>query len=131
MKNKDKQKLIKLLFFTDEITAFMCNDLFQELKNLIPTNICISYENLPNEARRNNLNRVNSIVINFLYKNKIYADMVCKFYNEEKVTDNLIKTIVTGYVFYIATTNDKYKDLDIFKDKRSICYTDISLLDVF
>ena len=38
---------------------------------------------------------------------------------------SLIDDLIIGYVIFVANLNEKYKDIDIFKDKRSICYIKI------
>ena len=124
-----KQKLIKYLFPTEEIRSFMCNDLYMELMEQIPRFLCISSKNITNSVRKENFEKVNSIITNFIENNENYKQMLKKLFSNKELK-NIISDIVIGYVFFITQTNLKYNHIDIFRDKKSICYSPISIIDI-
>ncbi len=67
-------KLFNYLYPTEQIRSFCCNDLYQELLNILFPKI--------------------------------------------------------GYVFYLYCSYSKYSRADIFRDKKSILYCPISILDI-
>ena len=104
MTKEQKINLLKFLYLNDQTQTFLCNDLFQEFMSIIPKTNCISEDNFDTDIRRNNYDDAINSIHNFLIDNKDYKVMVA-------LTEN--------------------KDIDIFKDKNSICYTEgPSILDI-
>jgi len=128
MTKEQKMSLLKFLYLNDQTQTFLCNDLFQEFMSIIPKTKCICSDNIIYETRRNNFDNALNSIHNFLIDNKDYRVMVEKFFSgyEQKFLE---AHLLMGYVFYIALTENK--DMDIFKDKRSICYTEgPSIVDI-
>lgn len=121
MINKKDNKLLSLLFPTPEIREFFCNDLFVEINNQTSTSLCISTYNKINKIRSTNLKMVKLIIENILKNNIEYMDKIKRlfFYND---IENLLDEIIAAYVFYISLTNKKFEGVDVFNDKKSICY---------
>ena len=128
MTKEQKLKLLKFLYPNEEICNFMCNDFYQELANIIPYHVCISAKNLVQKNRENNWEFVKEKLITFLNNNKNYSTELARLYRESQL-NNKIDEFLIGYVFFIANTN-KTKEVDIFKDKRSICYSEISIINI-
>ena len=128
MTKEQKMNLLKFLYLNDQTQTFLCNDLFQEFVNIIPKTQCICSDKMVSETRRNNFDNALNSIHNFLIDNEDYRVIVEKFFSgyEQKFLES---HLLMGYVFYIALTENK--DMDIFKDKSSICYTEgPSILDI-
>jgi len=121
---KQEEKFIQLLYPTDEIRKIMINDVYQELLEIIPMTWCFNSKNTIKAIREENYKRVLTSISNFVKENADYQKEINKFYGEN------IEYVLYGYMFYIARTNEKYTNIDIFKDKKSILYSEISLLDI-
>lgn len=128
MNKEQKIKVERFLFSNDEIRKFLCNDFYQELKNIIPSEILFCKENINKDERSNNLLSIFIKVTNFIKKNKEYERELCKiFRTEENHIYNYIDELVMGYVFFISLTEEKYKGRDIFEDKQSIYWSSVPL----
>lgn len=126
MNIEEKQKLLQLLYPNDEIRDFLINDLYQELINIIPKSLCISSKNLVNSTREKNLQKVKMYINDFFKDNESYIqtinDLFSVKYNE------MIEDVIIGFCFYLSQT--KNNDIHIFKDKRSICFSEVSIIDI-
>ncbi len=105
----------------------MCNDLFQELQKKIPNRICISDANTYESVRKRNFSEVKRTIKRFVAANSVYSKAIKEIY-QSKIDNNILEEIVISYIFFLANT--EHKNIDIFKDKKSICYSEISLLDL-
>ena len=122
-----KQKLISYLYPTVEIMDFMCNDVYQELKEVIPLQCCISYKNNVSIVRTENLKFVKQ-KINTLIENDVYKKILFELYKSNNL-NKISNDVLIGFVFYVSNIKRRYNNIDIFRDKKSICYERISLLD--
>ena len=128
MTNEQKQKMVEYLYPTDQILDFMCNDVYQELLNVIPTNLIIHTNNLVHSVRENNFKLVKENVFKFIILNKNYKAELFNLYKHSMLAP-IVHNIIIGLTFYIVNTNEKYHNIDIFKNKKSICYQKVSILD--
>ena len=120
MTQEQKTKLASYLYLNKEFQEFLCNDFFQELKKELPKESCISEDNLNDEYREENYGIATLSIFIFLHNNGNYADIIKQ--NFTSYTDSqLLHHLVLGYVFYLTNVEEH---MDMFKDKRSICYTD-------
>lgn len=108
--------------------SFMCNDLYQELLEIIPRNICISSKNVSSKVRKENLQLARKVINSFIHNNPNYKAVLYEYYKTPNI-DFVISQILIGLVFYIANTTDRYARLDIFNDKKSICHNEMTLLN--
>lgn len=129
MENERKVKLLKYLFPTDEARKFICNNLFYDLGFIIKSSYCINYNNITSAARKKNLEIVKNQVKQFLIDNNFYLARLKDIYNQKSV-EKIVDDLVIGYVFYLSNTGVRYNSFDIFKDRRSICYAPISIVDM-
>jgi len=126
MTQEQKVKLLKFLYSNEQ--TFLCNDLFQELLNIVPKTKCICSRNIVDKTRYDNYIEVFTFIKQFLDRNSDYKSIVLKIFSSYEEQE-LINHLIVGYVFYLAMLDNK--DLDIFKDKRSICYTEgPSIVDI-
>ena len=132
MTKAQKIKLEKHFFTTDKIRSFLCNDFYQEIKHIIPDEICISEDNLEPRLRLNNATSVYISLTDFLDKNKNYSDLIAELYNiKPQENYKVLNELIEGYLFFLSLTEEKFKDIDIYKDEKSICYSPIiSTLDI-
>lgn len=123
-------EFIKYLYPTDEIRNFMCNDLYQELNEIIPKTKCFCSNNIVSKTREENYMFVKTHIVNFILTNENYKNELNKLYKDREF-DDLINDIIIGYVFFTVNTDDKNRGEDIFKNKKSICYSVApSILDI-
>ena len=129
MNNERKEKLLKYLFPTEEVRKFVCNDLFVELNEIIKTTDCISSKNIKKENRMHNKEKVEMQIKDFVKQNPIYEKILCEIYHQNDI-NKIYDYILIGYTFFVSYTYSRIKFCDIFRDKRSICYSPISIIDI-
>lgn len=129
MNNERKEKLLKYLFPTEEIRKFVCNDLFMELSEIIKTTDCISSKNIKKEVRQQNKEKVEKQIKDFIKENPMYEKMLTELYHQKDI-NQIYDDILVGYTFFLASTYGRIGEMDIFKDKKSICYAPISIIDI-
>ena len=125
-----KEKLLKYLFWNEEMRDFLCNDFFVELSYVIKYTDCISSKNIGNLERSKNLKKVKNQIIKFLNDNIDYRDKIFEIYIKQELSQ-IIDELTIGFVFYLSQTRFRFNNIDIFRNKRSICYSPISVIDIF
>ena len=128
MEKERKLKLLKYLYPSEQIRQFLCDDLYLEFMDIIPKNLCISSNNKTNIMRKENFNKVVYIITIFFKNNPKYQQKILELFN--KSFDYLTYDIIAGYVFNLSNTIPRYIGIDIFRDKKSICYTPVSVIDL-
>ncbi|MBQ7798023.1 MAG: hypothetical protein IJ371_02765 [Clostridia bacterium] len=89
----NKQKLVRYLYPTKEIRGLMCNDIYQELLEIIPLEACISKDNLNKNVREENLEFVSGAIKGFLVFNKSYQQVVFEYYKHTNL-DWIVRDIL-------------------------------------
>lgn len=107
----------------------MCNDLYIELSFIIDKKLCISVRNIKHSKRKENLLIVKNLIKEFIEQNFCYKNMILKFYSDIKI-EKILNTIVIGYVLFLSNVNEQNCKLDIFNNKKSICYNLKYILDM-
>ncbi len=123
MELKEKEELIKYLYPTVKSREFLINDLYQEL--VLPIEKIYSNDNLDVTKRKENYLICYKIIENYLKNNKNYQILVENIY--KMPIKDIIEDILIGYCFYISQTTFDY---DIFKDKKSVLYAKISIINI-
>lgn len=123
-----KEKLVNYLYPTVEIAEFLVGDLYVELSKVLPIKVCFSNCNLKTEIRKSNYEIAKNVINAFIDENPIYKTRLEELYYKTDV-DSIIKDLIIGYVFYLTPHINKYTGADVFADRRSICYSKISILD--
>ena len=129
MDKKAKEKLLNYFYPTEEIRSFMCNDFYQELLNIVPLSLCVNAKNRDKVVREQNYLLAINTIKNFILTDKIYNKAIFEPYQGVEI-DNLVEKILESYVFYIVSTNPRHKKIDMYKDSRSICYSNVSIVDM-
>lgn len=124
-----KEKMVRYLYPTKKIITLMCNDVYQELLELIPMEYCISKDNLNLNTRIKNLEFVRGAIKGFIIGNNEYAKILCEYYKHNNI-DAIAYDILIGFVLYISTISDEFKNIDILRDKQSIVYGEVFILDL-
>ncbi len=124
-----QKKLLNYLYPTENVRKFLCNDLYQEFDEILNSSLCISSKNIVSKTRRENYLIIKNEVTNFFNNNPIYCEKIAEML---KVSDfsSAIDDIIIGYVLYLSCSIRKYNRIDIFLDKKSICYSPISVIDL-
>lgn len=117
-----KERICTYLYGTDETRKFLLNDLFQEFSLIIDDKECINWKNRIKKVRTKNKIIVTTKIVLFLKENEVYYNKLDKIYNNMLFKD-VITMLVLGYVFYLSQVKDEFKDVNIFKSKKSICYS--------
>jgi len=124
-----KEKLVRYLYPTKEIRGLICNDIYQELLEIIAIERCISDDNINNQVREKNLEFVCGAIKGFVLGNVSYQQVLFEYYKHNNL-DWIVRDILIGFVLYISTLSDEFKDIDILKDEQSICYGEVFILDL-
>lgn len=124
-----KKKLINYLYYNKHVAEFMYNDLYVELNYVLPKKICFSNENFKKENRVKNFEKAIGIIKNFLKENVIYYNKLKEFY-AYKDLNVLVKDILVGYIMFLTPHINKNSGADVYADKRSVCYSRVSILDL-
>lgn len=128
MTKEQKMNLLRFLYSNEQTQSFLCNDLFQEFMEIIPKTNCICSANQILKTRRENHTNAVLSIHEFLANNPDYYSIVKSMFSHYEDRE-LEAHLLMGYVFYLALVNNS--DIDIFKNKKSICYTDgPSIVDI-
>lgn len=130
MEKERKLKLLNYLYPTEDAREFFCKDLYLELLNIIPKKCLISCSNENAYTRKRNYEFAFSQIEEFLGKNADYLTIVLKFYNYDKVNAKKVcQDVLIGLTLYSSHLITKYSNIDIFLNKKSVCYEPISIVD--
>lgn len=127
--NVEKQKLVRYLYPTKQIRELMCNDIYQELLEVIPMENCISEDNVDDRTRENNLSEVRGVIKGFVLGNSVYKQILFDYYKIDNL-EWIVGDILIGFVLYISTLSEGFENIDILSDKRSILYGEQVILDL-
>ena len=129
MNSERKTKLINYLYPTVEIAEFMTYDFYPELTFVLDKKVCFSVENEKESVRKINFEKAKRIVSEFIDKNLKYKRRLVELYRR-KVDDSFIEEMLWGYILFITYNINRGTGADVFWDKRSVCYKELSILDV-
>ena len=127
--NENKQQLVRYLYPTKEIRGLMCNDIYQDLLEIIPIEKCISEDNLNSIMRAKNLEFVRGAIKGFLLGNSEYQKVLFEYYKHTNL-DWIVRDILIGFVLYITTLSDEFNNIDILSNEQSIIYGEVFILDL-
>ena len=129
MNTARKNKLIEYLYPSTTSIDFMFSDLYVELSIILPKKICFSKDNLNKKVRDNNLELAVYLVNKFLVDNPLYKKRLSEFFPHRDYSV-LVGDIIVGYILYLTPHINKGTGADVFLDKRSICFSKVSILDL-
>lgn len=121
----EEQILLDCLFPNPKARKFSCNGLFEEIK--IPFSICYSNRNKKEEVRKENYKIIERTIRDFLKEEDKYNTVLLVLYDSNNV-DEIIEDLVKGYVFFRIITSKRYKSVDIFNDRKCVCFLEFSTM---
>lgn len=134
MTTKEKKYLKEYLYPTQEAKNFIIGEINPLLTQLLPKELCISDANLNHKVRKLNYQRAYLRICEFLFANEKIVDTLERIWSINTTNHfelkELVDDMIVNYVFCLTQAHEEYKKIDIFKNKRSICFRDISILDV-
>lgn len=113
---------LNYLYPTDEIRHFLINDVYQEFEDIISSVKCFGNDNIVSLAREKNYKSIKSSMLIFFNTNPTYNKELLKLYKIKNVED-IVENLIIGYVFYLVNKDKTNLNVDIFKNKKSVCYT--------
>ena len=90
---------------------------------------CISDDNLNDSLRAKHLEFVSGVIKGFVMGNIEYREMLFKYYHHNNL-EWIVRDILIGFILYISTLSEEFKEIDIFKDKQSILYGETFILEL-
>lgn len=123
MITNDNKLLVRYLFPNKDCLIFFKEQLFEELKEIIPEKLCYSDDNKKDRIRNSNNIKCISLIKEFFINNPIYKDEVEYLY--KKQLDEIIDDILNGFVFLLKG------GINIIEDNKSVCYVEgINIFDL-
>lgn len=116
MISNENKMLVKYIFPSIECLEFFKEQLFEELKEVVPETLCYSKTNQNVRTRFFNKNECMNLIREFFINNEVYKNEVERIYKEK--IDELIDSILLGYVFLLKSGKN------IIEDNNSVCYTE-------
>lgn len=129
MNKQRKIKLLNYLYPNEEVARFSINNLYLPLENFLPRKTCFSNDNHNSQKRKSNLETAIATVSSFLNNNPATLRVLYEYYPYISFED-LLLTVLYGYLLYLTPNINKGTGADIFADKRSICYSPVSIIDI-
>jgi len=123
MITNENKLLVKLIFPNLDCLTFFKDQLFEELKEVVPEKLCYSADNNNTKIRSFNKNECLNLIREFFINNSVYKVEVEKLYKNN--IDEIIESILKGFVFILKN------GINIFEDKNSVCYIDMFNLSEF
>ncbi len=124
-----KKKLLDYLYPREDIAEFMVSDFYVELSFVLDKKACFSADNLKNEVRQKNLVLAKETVRKFLNENSCYRKKLEDYFST-KDENLIINNVLYGYLLIVSSHINRGNGADIFLDKRSICYSKFSIIDI-
>lgn len=129
MNKERKIAILNHLYPTSEIAKFMMYDLYIELLNIIPKNLCFSGKNDNIKVRKENKALAKEMVVEFLNANINYKNRLFELFPNIDL-EALVDNILIGYILYLTPHINNNTGADVFQDRRSIYYTKYSVFDI-
>ncbi len=129
MNKRQKEMLLEYLFGAEHIRQFLINDLYEELSQILPTEKIFNNQNKNDNLRMSNYYLLCDLIDKFLIANRNYEKFLSNHYDRVS-RESLIDDVLLGFTFFISQTNKNYADIDILKDKTSVCFAEVSIIDI-
>ena len=106
--------MIKFLFKDTKCLNFFYNEIFFELKKILPYNLCYDKSNKNEKIREENKKKLITLINSYFSNNNNCKIELENLYNDS--FENLIETILNSYVFILKN------GINIFEDPNSVCF---------
>ena len=114
MISNENRLLVKYIFPNVKCLEFFKEQLFEELKEVVPETLCYSKTNENNRTRSFNKNECMNLIREFFLNNEVYKNEIEVLY--KKQIDCIIEDILFAFIFLL---NPK---INLFEDSYSVCY---------
>ena len=123
MITNENKFLIKILFSSIDCLIFFKEQLFDELKEIIPEDLCYSIDNKNQKIRNINKIKCEELIKNFFESNPIYKSEIEFLY--KKQISEITEDVLGGYIFLLK------KGINVLEDEKSACYVEgVNLLSI-
>lgn len=128
MNNIRKKKLLAYLYQTEEKETLL-SEIYTKLLFVLDRKICFNNCNLNKAVREYNFKKAKQVISNFIDENAHYKIAIKKVF--AKIDFNsIVEEILWGYILFITPNINKSTGADVFLDKRSVCYSKNSIIDL-
>ena len=118
----NKTKVKEYLYPTIE-TEKLLKEINEDVYKLIDTEILINEKNINKEHRKKNYRKLYNLLEEYFNQNYNLYDKLLSVYNVKNVyIEEIITDVIYNLVFDYSQRQEQFKNMNIFKNKKSICY---------
>lgn len=118
----NKTKVKEYLYPTIE-TEKLLKEINEDVYKLIDTEILINEKNINKEHRKKNYRKLYNLLEEYFNQNYNLYDKLLSVYNVNNVyIEEIITDVIYNLVFDYSQKQEQFKNMNIFKNKKSICY---------
>ena len=118
----NKTKVKEYLYPTIE-TEKLLKEINEDVYKLIDTEIFINEKNINQEYRKKNYRKLYNLLEEYFNQNYNLYDKLLSVYNVKNVyIEEIITDVIYNLVFDYSQKQEQFKNMNIFKNKKSICY---------
>lgn len=118
----NKTKVKEYLYPTIE-TEKLLKEINEDIYKLIDTEILINEKNINKEHRKKNYRKLYNLLEEYFNQNYNLYDKLLSVYNVNNVyIEEIITDVIYNLVFDYSQRQEQFKNMNIFKNKKSICY---------
>ena len=118
----NKTKVKEYLYPTIE-TEKLLKEINEDVYKLIDTEILINEKNINKEHRKKNYRKLYNLLEEYFNQNYNLYDKLLSVYNVNNVyIEEIITDVIYNLVFDYSQRQEQFKNMNIFKNKKSICY---------
>lgn len=118
----NKTKVKEYLYPTIE-TEKLLKEINEDVYKLTDTEILINEKNINKEHRKKNYRKLYNLLEEYFNQNYNLYDKLLSVYNVKNVyIEEIITDVIYNLVFDYSQKQEQFKNMNIFKNKKSICY---------
>ena len=118
----NKTKVKEYLYQTIE-TEKLLKEINEDIYKLIDAEILINEKNINQEYRKKNYRKLYNLLEKYFNQNYNLYDKLLSIYNVNNVyIEEIITDVIYNLVFDYSQRQEQFKNMNIFKNKKSICY---------
>ena len=118
----NKTKVKEYLYPTIE-TEKLLKEINEDVYKFIDAEILINEKNINKEHRKKNYRKLYNLLEEYFNQNYNLYDKLLSIYNVNNVyIEEIITDVIYNLVFDYSQRQEQFKNMNIFKNKKSICY---------
>ena len=118
----NKTKVKEYLYPTIE-TEKLLKEINEDIYKLIDAEILINEKNINKEHRKKNYRKLYNLLEEYFNQNYNLYDKLLSVYNVNNVyIEEIITDVIYNLVFDYSQRQEQFKNMNIFKNKKYICY---------